>query len=171
MKRTKQYFCALIAIVTYYLVHEGAHLLYALWHGALKHINLMPLGVQVDIYHDRLSDIQFAHFCMSGALATIFAAWILTIHSTVLAKWFGKKLGYFSPFLLTCCLYTTIALLLCDPLYLSVLHFVMGDGDMKGIQMMMPQYVVSVGFALLFILHFIIIKKLLLPRYNEAFQG
>ena len=151
MKRARQYLAAFIAIVTYYLVHEGSHLFYALWHGALKQINLMPLGVQVDIYRDRLSDIQFAHFCMSGAIATIFAAWVLTIHSTVLTKWFGIKLGNFSPFLLTCSLYTTIAMLLCDPLYLSVLQFFMGDGDMYGIQMMLPRYIVIVGFALLFI--------------------
>lgn len=170
MRRTKQYFSILLAILIYYCVHEGAHLFYALWHGALKHINLMPLGVQVDIYRDRLSDIQFAHFCMSGALATIFAAWILTIHSTVLIKWFGNKLGNFSPFLLFCSLHTTIALLLCDPLYLSVLHFVMGDGDMNGIQMMLPQYLVSTGFALLGLLHLLIIRRLLLPRYKEAFR-
>ena len=30
MKRTKQYLAALIAILTYYCVHEGAHLFYAL---------------------------------------------------------------------------------------------------------------------------------------------
>ena len=170
MKRARQYLAAFIAIVTYYLVHEGSHLFYALWHGALKQINLMPLGVQVDIYRDRLTDIQFAHFCMSGAIATIFAAWVLTIHSTVLVKWFGIKLGNYSPFLLTCCLYTTIALLLCDPLYLSVLQLFMGDYDMNGIQMMLPRYVVSIGFAMLGIMHLIIIVRLLWPRYKEAFE-
>lgn len=170
MKRTKQYLAALIAILTYYCVHEGAHLFYALWHGALKQIHMMPLGVQVDIYRDRLTDIQFAHFCMSGAIATIFAAWALTIHSTVLVKWFGIKLGNYSPFLLTCSLYTTIALLLCDPLYLSVLQLFMGDYDMQGIQMMLPRYVVSIGFAMLGIMHLIIIVRLLWPRYKEAFE-
>ena len=170
MKRTKQYLAALIAILIYYCVHEGAHLFYALWHGALKQIHMMPLGVQVDIYRDRLTDIQFAHFCMSGAIATIFAAWVLTIHSTVLVKWFGIKLGNYSPFLLTCSLYTTIALLLCDPLYLSVLQLFMGDYDMQGIQMMLPRYVVSIGFAMLGIMHLIIIVRLLWPRYKEAFE-
>lgn len=171
MKRVRQYLAALIAILTYYCIHEGSHFLYALWHGALKQVNLMPLGVQVDVYRDRLTDIQFAHFCMSGAIATIFCAWILTIHSTVLVKWFGNKLGNYSPFLLTCSLYTTIALLLCDPLYLSVLQFFMGDYDMNGIQMMLPRYIVSIGFAMLGIMHLLIIRRLLWPRYKEAFEG
>lgn len=171
MKRTKQYLSILIAIVTYYLVHEGAHFIYALWHGAFKQINLMPLGVQVDVYRDRLTDIQFGHFCLAGAVATILASWILVVHSTVYFKWFGGKLGYFSPFKLSCCWYTTIAFLLLDPLYLSVLYRFVGGGDMNGIQLLTSETTANIVFALLFLVHLVVVWKLLLPRFREAFRA
>lgn len=46
MKRTRQYISILAALAAYYLVHEGAHLLYALLTGVFKQINFMGLGVQ-----------------------------------------------------------------------------------------------------------------------------
>ena len=45
-KRTRQYVGILAALAAYYLVHEGAHLLYALLTGVFKQINFMGLGVQ-----------------------------------------------------------------------------------------------------------------------------
>ncbi len=171
MKRTKQYIGILIAIVTYYLIHEGAHLIYALWHGAFKGIRLMPLGVQVDVYRDRLTDVQLGHFCLTGAVATILISWILVVHSTVFLKWFGAKFGYFSPFKLACCWYTTIALLLIDPLYLTVLYRFVGGGDMNGILLLTSEPTANIVFAFLLIIHLIIIWKVLLPRYREAFRA
>ena len=49
-KRTRQYTGLLSAIVCYYGVHEGAHLLYALSVGAFKKINFLGLGIQVDVF-------------------------------------------------------------------------------------------------------------------------
>lgn len=53
MKRTRQYISILAALAAYYLVHEGAHLLYALLTGVFKQINFMGLGVQIDVYAAR----------------------------------------------------------------------------------------------------------------------
>ena len=49
-KRTRQYLGILAAVVGYYLIHEGAHFLYALLTGVFKQIKFMGLGVQIDVY-------------------------------------------------------------------------------------------------------------------------
>ncbi len=43
-KRVRQYIGILAAVVAYYIVHEWAHLLYALSAGAFKKINFIGLG-------------------------------------------------------------------------------------------------------------------------------
>ena len=57
-KRTRQYIGILAALADYYLVHEGAHLLYALLTGIFKQINFMGLGVQIDVCAERMTDTQ-----------------------------------------------------------------------------------------------------------------
>lgn len=54
-KRVRQYVGLLSAVIAYYLLHEGAHLLYALSIGAFKQINLMGLGMQIDIYAEKMT--------------------------------------------------------------------------------------------------------------------
>ena len=48
-KRTRQYLGIIAAVAAYYLVHEGAHLVYALCTGVFKRLRFMGLGVQVDV--------------------------------------------------------------------------------------------------------------------------
>ena len=55
-KRTRQYLGLLAAVAAYYLIHEGAHLVYALGTGAFRQINFLGLGVQVDVYAERMTD-------------------------------------------------------------------------------------------------------------------
>lgn len=43
-KRTRQYIVILAAVIAYYLVHEGAHLLYALFTGGSGRSNLWGLA-------------------------------------------------------------------------------------------------------------------------------
>ena len=57
-KRVRQYIGILAAVVAYYIVHEGAHLLYALSAGAFKKINFIGLGAYVDVYAERIADTQ-----------------------------------------------------------------------------------------------------------------
>ena len=46
--------CALLsAIVFYFLIHEGAHLIYALLTGTFKNINFIGLGIQIDIFREK----------------------------------------------------------------------------------------------------------------------
>ena len=57
-KRTRQYIGILFAIVAYYIVHEGAHLIVVMALYAFKKINFMGIGIPIDIYRDRLTDTQ-----------------------------------------------------------------------------------------------------------------
>ena len=61
-KRVRQYVGLLSAIIAYYLIHEGAHLIYALFIGVFKQINFMGLGMQIDIYSERMTQAQLGVF-------------------------------------------------------------------------------------------------------------
>lgn len=76
-KRARQYIGILAAVVVYYLVHEGAHLLYALFAGVFKQINFMGIGVQIDVYAGRMSEAQLGAFCLAGAVATFCGGYAL----------------------------------------------------------------------------------------------
>ena len=113
-KRTRQYIGLLSAVLAYYIIHEGAHLIYALITGAFKQINVMGMGVQIDIYAERITDIQLGIFCLVGSVATFVTAYILVL--------FTNKIGESSSKIFKACMYyITIAMLLIDPVYLSVL--------------------------------------------------
>ena len=76
-KRTRQYIGILAAVVAYYLVHEGAHLLYALFAGVFKQFNFMGIGAQIDVYAERMSEVQLGVFCLAGAAATFCGGYAL----------------------------------------------------------------------------------------------
>ena len=76
-KRVRQYIGILFAIIAYYIVHEGAHLSVALALHAFKKINFMGIGIQIDIYRDRLTDMQLGIFCIAGVTATLITAYAL----------------------------------------------------------------------------------------------
>ena len=61
-KRTRQYVGLLSAVLAYYLVHEGAHFVYALSIGVFQRINFLGLGVQVAIYSEGMSNLQLGFF-------------------------------------------------------------------------------------------------------------
>lgn len=49
-KRIRQYIGIFAAVISYYIIHEGAHLIAALYYGVFKGINFMGLGIQIDVY-------------------------------------------------------------------------------------------------------------------------
>ena len=55
-KRIRQYIGLLLAVLAYYAVHEGAHLIYALSTGVFRQINFMGIGMQIGIYEEQMSD-------------------------------------------------------------------------------------------------------------------
>ena len=163
-KRIRQYIGILVAVVAYYFVHEGAHLLGALLLGAFKQINFMGLGIQIDIFRERLTDIQLGWFCLVGALSTFVVAWMLVLMSR-------RICASSSPVIKATMWYVTLALLLLDPLYLSVLCGFFGGGDMNGIRLLLPETAVRIAFAVIAIIHLFVIWKYLLPKYSESFKN
>ena len=163
-KRVRQYIGILVALAAYYLVHEGAHLLYALFTGVFKQINFMGLGVQIDVYAERMTDVQLGVFCLSGALATFCAGSLLAALAKNICRIQNKL---FRAMLY----YITIAFLLLDPLYLSILCGLFGGGDMNGIALLLPEWTARVGFGTLLIVNGLVFWKRVLPVYSKSFSN
>ena len=162
-KRVRQYVGLLSAVIAYYLLHEGAHLLYALSVGAFKQINLMGLGMQIDIYAEKMTQTQLGVFCMLGSVTTLLTAYILIA--------LIDKIGNISSKAVKACLYyITIAMLLIDPLYLSILCGFFGGGDMNGIKLLVPEIAARIIYGLVLIVNALVFVKIVLPKYKLAFE-
>ena len=140
-KRVRQYTGLIAAIVAYYVVHEGAHLVYALCIGVFKQINFIGLGVQIDVYAEQMTSQQLGVFCVVGSIATMIAAYGLVLLADRIKEMESKCFK-------ACMYYITIAMLLIDPLYLSLLCGMFGGGDMNGIALLMPELVARIGYGI-----------------------
>ena len=163
-KRTRQYIGILAALAAYYLVHEGAHLLYALLTGVFKQIRLMGLGVQIDVCSERMTDTQLGIFCLVGALATFCAAYLLAALARSICHAKSKLLR-------AVLYYITIAFLLLDPLYLSILCGFFGGGDMNGIALLCPERAARCLFGALLLVNGLVFWKRVLPVYKRSFSA
>lgn len=161
-KRVRQYIGLFSAILAYYVIHEGAHLVYALCIGVFKQIKFMGLGMQIDVYAEQMTSQQLGIFCIVGSIATTITAYILVILADKIKDMPWK------PFK-ACMYYITIAMLLLDPLYLSILCGFFGGGDMNGISLVLPGEVARVGYSILLVFNIIIFFKLVLPKYKLGF--
>lgn len=161
-KRTRQYFGLLSAVAAYYIIHEGAHLIYALFIGAFKHINFMGLGMQIVVHAERMSNTQLGIFCLVGAAATLITAYGLIAAADEICKAKSKLFK-------SCMYYITIAMLFLDPLYLSLLYGFFGGGDMNGIALLVPEWIAQICFGALLLVNGFVFWKLLLPKYKRSF--
>ena len=161
-KRVRQYVGLLSAVIAYYLLHEGAHLLYALSIGAFKQINLMGLGMQIDIYAEKMTQTQLGIFCLLGSVTTLLTAYILIALTDKIRSISSKAVK-------ACLYYITIAMLLIDPLYLSVLCGFFGGGDMNGIKLLVPEVAARILYGLVLVVNAFVFIKIVLPKYKLAF--
>ena len=164
MKRIRQYIGILAALVVYYVIHEGAHLVVAMIQGVFKEVKFMGLGIQIDVFRNCMTDTQLGLFCLAGAVATYLTGWILVLLCRKICAMESKVLK-------AVFWYVTIALLVLDPLYLSVLCGFFGGGDMNGIRLLMPEVVTRILFAIIGVIHIMVIWKYLLPKYKESFNS
>ena len=164
MKRARQYIGILAAAAAYYFIHEGAHLLCAVLLGTFRQIRFMGIGMQIDVYAEQMTDGQLALFCIAGAAATLLVGIVLA----ALAEKISRKK---SKLLRAVMYYITIALLLLDPLYLSLLCGFFGGGDMNGISLLCPEWIARSVFAGLLIVNAWIFWKRVLPVYRESFSN
>ena len=161
-KRARQYIGLLSAIILYYLVHEGAHLIYAVCIGVFKHINFMGLGIKIDIYSEKMTQTQLGVFCLLGSIATLAVAYILIALISKIKKLSSKVVK-------ACAYYITIAMLLIDPLYLSSLCGFFGGGDMNGIKLLVPEIVARIFYGIILIVNGLVFVKVVLQKYKSAF--
>ena len=162
-KRVRQYIGIVAALAAYYFIHEGAHLLYAILTGVYKQINFIGLGVQIDVHVEQMMDTQLGIFCLVGALATLCAGYLLTA--------FAKNICHAKSKLLRAIFYyITIAFLLLDPLYLSILCGFFGGGDMNGIVLFCPEWVARCLFGVILVANGLLFWKWVLPTYKRSFS-
>ena len=161
-KRIRQYVGLLSAVIAYYLLHEGAHLLYALSIGAFKQINLMGLGMQIDIYAEKMTQTQLGAFCLLGSVMTLLIAYVLIALIDKIKNISSKAVK-------ACLYYITLAMLLIDPLYLSILCGFFGGGDMNGIKLLVPEAAARILYGLVLIVNVFVFVKIVLPKYKLAF--
>lgn len=162
-KKARQYVGILMAIIFYYIIHEGAHLITALLMGVFKEVKFLGLGMQIDVSSHQMTNLQMGVFCIVGAICTWISAIALVI---------------FAPRI--CCLkskliraifyYVTIAMLFIDPLYLSLLYGFFGGGDMNGIKLLLPEMVARIGFGTLLLINGFVFVKRILPVYTASFR-
>lgn len=162
-KSVRQYIGLLAAILSYYVIHEGAHLIYALCIGVFKQINFIGLGVQIDVYAEQMTVQQLGVFCILGSVATTITAYVLVTLADKI-KNIPSKVFKASMY------YITIIMLLMDPLYLSLLCGIFGGGDMNGISLIVPEVVARIGYGVLLVGNIIVFFKLVLPKYKLGFQ-
>ena len=162
-KKYRQYLGLLSAVITYYIIHEGAHFIYALCTGTFKQINVIGMGVQIDIYRELMSDRQLGIFCIVGSIATLLAAYIFVFLTDKICESDSKVFK-------ACMYYITIALLLIDPIYLSILSKFVGGGDMNGIIYLMPELFAHILYGILFVINGIVFFKVVLPKYTFSFK-
>lgn len=148
-KKLRQYGCLLVGILIYYLVHEGAHLVYALSIGTFKQINILSLGIQIEIYDYLMSNLELGIFCLVGVLASLCVGYILLFIQS------RNGIHY----------YTTLVLLLLDPLYLSVVYPFVGGGDMNGIKLLVLESNARLVFLGILILNGYLFHKI---KYRQT---
>lgn len=124
-KRTRQYLGILAAIAAYYLVHEGAHFLCAILMGTFKSVHFMGIGMQIEVYSEQMSAAQLGIFCLAGSVSTLLVGYILCALTEKVCTCSSKVVRAIF-------YYITIAFLVLDPLYLSILCGFFGGGDMNG---------------------------------------
>lgn len=163
-KKARQYIGLLAAIVAYYIIHEGAHLICALSMGVFKQINIMGLGVQIDVNNTAMTNVQMGIFCSVGVVATLVVGYTLVIFCNKICK---AKSSLFKSVMY----YITIILLLLDAVYLSILCRFFGGGDMNGIQLLISEVHARIGFAVLLIINSVVFWKVVLPQYIKSFEN
>ncbi len=163
-KRARQYIGILAAVVAYYIVHEGAHLICALSMGVFKQINFMGFGIQIDVNNTAMTDIQMGIFCLVGAISTLTIGYALVLFCDKICESESKLFK-------AVMYYITIVVLLLDPVYLSILCGFFGGGDMNGISLLIPEIAARIIFGALLITNGFVFWKVILPKYKKAFEG
>lgn len=163
-KKTRQYVGLLLAILFYYVIHEGAHLIYALIIDVFKKVNIIGIGVQVDVFAERMTEMQMGIFCIIGSVATLLTGYVLVVFT-------DKSIKVASKVFKASMYYITMALLFMDPFYLSILCSFFGGGDMNGISLVVPEILARIVYGIILLINIVVFLKFVLPKYKLAFNN
>ena len=160
----RQYVCLFLAVIAYFTLHEGAHLLSALYYKVFEQVNFIGLGVQIAIDKDALSETQFIVFNLGGVLTTLVIGYILVL--------FTKRIVTIKSKLIKAAFYyITITMLVTDCIYLSILSSFFGGGDMNGIALLFPtETTAKILFGVIGMINLFIFMKFVYPKYVAAYK-
>lgn len=156
----------LCAVILYYVVHEGAHLVFALLYGVFERVRFTGFGMQIVTQgREQFTDLQFGLFNLSGAVSSLLCAYLLVLAAKAICRSSSlplKAIAY----------YCTIALLLTDPIYLSVLCGFFGGGDMNGIVALgIEEWQARLAFGAVGLVNLGLLIQYIYPLYKRSFQS
>ncbi len=164
LKNLRKWFALICAILLYYIIHEGSHVIVALLYGVFEEVKILGLGVQVVANDEVLTDFQIGIFCIVGSISTLLVGYLLVLLSKRIAK---RKNKVFKAI----CYYTTLAFLLIDPLYLTIIYKFVGGGDMNGILLFgVSEIIVQFIFGIIAVMNILLIIKKIYPVYKNSFS-
>ena len=158
----KKWIAFIIAVITFFVLHEGLHALTALPFGEYEAFHIRPLGFEVT-FNTPVPERSGWHWALiSGAsnLATILMGYLLL--------GFGKRINQLDNIILKAALYyLTFLGLSLDPLNLSIGPLLYG-GDANGIAfgLGIPRWIIQGIFLAIFFLNRELIAHRLVPAYE-----
>lgn len=161
-KAMRKWAGVILTAITYFIVHEGAHAIYALSIHAFEKINFLGLGIQVQINRSAMTNTQFGIFNLIGAAATILCGYLLL-------ALVGKITSSHSKLFKAVLYYLTLGFLVIDPIYLTFVFKFVGGGDMNGIVSLMPQLTAQIIFGMILLVNVVLLFKVVVPKYKAAF--
>lgn len=161
---SRKWLSLIIAILLYYVIHEGSHVIVSLLYGVFEKIRILGLGIQVVVNTEILTNFQIAIFCVVGSVSTLLVAYLLVLFTKRIVESKNKLFK-------AICYYTTLAFLLLDPLYLTITYKFVGGGDMNGILLFgVPEIVIQIIFGIIAIINISLIVKMVYPAYKKSFS-
>lgn len=163
-KNLKLWIGLVIAIITYYIIHEGTHFIQAILTDNFDSIRLVGLaGIEI-MTKEVPTGLSLALFSGLSSVITVVCGYILVI---MMPKVFSLS----NKMMKVALYYITMILLVLDPVYMSILHRYVGGGDMNGITegLGISSLPISIVFSILAVINFYLIIKKVHPAYKRNF--
>lgn len=163
-KTLRQYVCLVLAVIVYFTLHEGAHLLLALYYDVFEQVNFMGLGIQIAIDRQALSETQFIVFNLGGVVTTLVIGYVLVLltKNIVTIKSKAVKAAFY---------YVTLTMLFTDCIYLAVLSSFFGGGDLNGIALLFPtEMTAKMLFGVIGVINLFIFIRVVYPKYAASYK-
>jgi len=162
---TKRWLGCISGGIIYLVIHEGTHLVQAVIANNFEYIRIVGIfGIEI-MMKEVPSGIQLALFSGLSGIVTVTVGYVLYFLMP-------KILEIKKDFIKIILYYSTLVLLILDPIYLSVLHYFVGGGDMNGITkgLGISSLPISIIYGLIAIVNIYLIVKRVYPGYKRNFS-